>query len=502
MVKAGSYVKAKNLSTFGYIMNYLNIKTSSMAKSIHVDSSLISKWKSGQRQLNEESIYFDDIIKFIAEYDSSNNYATLIKVLTELYPDESVSDESSIIITLRKTLCGNTKVKPVVLLGNVKTFPVAFFDGIEGQQEAVRKLFDSLDETETAGNLTFIDTLAFKWIWSDADFSNFFTNRLLMLLNKGYHAVFVMRYSSVKENFRKFFDSCSPIIFNKNVKWYYVQYYDEPITGFSLILYNHTLSMIGMFAKSLKMTTMVFKDREIILNHSDIADEFINKSLPLFSKHNPFSLSEVISNIQSLRIKNDFYAFLPIPAIIATNEDNIINVLKENKIDKETVLFTKVLMLNSFFRNHSGINNDKSVLKKKYFIFQIEKLIENAKKAYIGSNSLSLACNKNIRIRNEYFANELKMLAKILIENDDFNIALVSEKDNLHLPNMNCWCLQDGFLMQMRDDGFYICNESTIISTSFNALERCIHKIPPERKDKEYVSKYLIELADEIMKQK
>lgn len=494
-------MKSKNISTFGYIVNYLNIKTSLMAKSIHVDSSLISKWKSGQRHFNEESIYFNDVVSFIMNYDEKNCYSTLKIVLTELYPDENISDENNIETILKYALCGNIKSESNILMGNIKTIPIAFFTGIKGQQEAIMKLFDSIDEIETAGNLTFIDTLAFKWIWSDADFSKFFTNRLLMLLNKGYHAVFVMRYSSVKENFRKFFDSCSPIIFNKNVKWYYVQYYDEPIAGFSLILYNHTLSMIGMFAKSLKMTTMVFKDREIVLNHSDIADEFINKSLPLFSKHNPFSLSEVISNIQSLRIKNDFYAFLPIPAIIATNEDNIINVLKENKIDKETVLFTKVLKLNSFFRNHSGINNDKSVHKKKYFIFQIEKLIENAKKAYIGSNSLSLACNKNIRIRNEYFANELKMLAKILIENDDFNIALVSEKDNLHLPNMNCWCLQDGFLMQMRDDGFYISEESTIISTAFNTLERCIHKIPPERRDKQYVSKYLIELADEIMKQ-
>lgn len=493
-------MKSQKLSAFGYIMNYLNIKTSMMAKYIHADSSLISKWKSGQRQIDERSVYFDDVISFIMEYDEKNNYTTLKKVLNELYPDQNSSDDE-IESMLRNALCADTEPDPGIFFGNVKTIPIAVFNGIEGQQKAVLQLFDVLDNTETVGNLTFVDTLAFKWIWNDQEFSRCFTERLLNLLNKGYRAVFVMRYSSSKENFRKFFDSCSSIIFNKNASWYYVQYYDEPIVGLSLTLYNHTLSMTGMFAKSLKMTTLVFKDRETVLNHYDIAGEFIDKSIPLFNRHEPFSLPETILDIQSLRIKNDFYAFLPIPAIIATNAENIIDVLKENNVDESSEVYAKVLELNEFFRNHSGINNDRSILKKKYFIFQIEKLIECAGKSYIGSNSLSLACGMEVKIKKEYFANELKMLSKILLENPDFNIALVSEKDNLLLSNMNCWCLEGSFLMQMRDDGFYICEESTIISTSFNAMERCIHRIPPERKDKEYVSKYLNELADEIMKQ-
>ncbi len=488
------------MSTFGYIVNYLNIKTSLMAKFIHVDSSLISKWKSGQRQINEESVYFNDVVSFIMNYDENNCYSTLKKVLTELYPYEKILDKNNIESMLKYALCGNIKNESNILMGNLKTIPIVFFSGIKGQQEAIMKLFDSIEKTET-GNLTFIDTLAFKWIWIDSEFSKNFTNRLIKLLNRGYHAVFVIRYSSSKENFHKFFDSCISIIFNKNVRWYYVQYYDEPIVGLSIILYNHILSIIGMFSNIFKMTTMVFKDKEIVMNHYEVAKEFTERSIPLFNKSEPFSLPDKILNIHSLSIKKDFYAFLPTPAMIATNVHNISDVLKENNIDENSELFAQVLELNGFFRHHSGINNEDSVLKKKYFIFHIEELIENAEKEVIGSNSLTLACGKEINIKKEYFANELKTLAEILMENSDFNIALVSEKDNLMLPNMNCWCLEGGFLMQMRDDGFYICEESTIISTAFNALERCIHKIPPERKDKEYVSKYLIELADEIMKQ-
>ena len=39
----------RSLSPFGFIMNYLDIRTASLSRSIHVDPSLISKWKTGKR---------------------------------------------------------------------------------------------------------------------------------------------------------------------------------------------------------------------------------------------------------------------------------------------------------------------------------------------------------------------------------------------------------------------------------------------------------------------
>lgn len=38
-------MKQKSLSTLGYIMEQLNLPTVYMAQSVHVDASLVSKWK-------------------------------------------------------------------------------------------------------------------------------------------------------------------------------------------------------------------------------------------------------------------------------------------------------------------------------------------------------------------------------------------------------------------------------------------------------------------------
>ncbi|MGN0605404.1 MAG: hypothetical protein ACI4JM_02665 [Oscillospiraceae bacterium] len=67
-------MKSKKTSTLGYIMDFLNIQTTAMAKSLHVDPSLISKWKSGARQLTEQSVYFDDVIQFLLENSGYDDY--------------------------------------------------------------------------------------------------------------------------------------------------------------------------------------------------------------------------------------------------------------------------------------------------------------------------------------------------------------------------------------------------------------------------------------------
>ena len=48
-------------------MECLHIQTVSMSRAIHVDASLVSKLKSGDRTLTPKSIYFDDIVAYIIE---------------------------------------------------------------------------------------------------------------------------------------------------------------------------------------------------------------------------------------------------------------------------------------------------------------------------------------------------------------------------------------------------------------------------------------------------
>lgn len=60
-------MKNRTLSMIGFFIDSLHIKTVSMAAALHVDASLISKWKNGKRILTDKSMYFDDVIAYFLE---------------------------------------------------------------------------------------------------------------------------------------------------------------------------------------------------------------------------------------------------------------------------------------------------------------------------------------------------------------------------------------------------------------------------------------------------
>jgi hypothetical protein len=85
--------------------------------------------------------------------------------------------------------------------------------------------------------------------------------------------------AELKEHFHEFFEFFSLIVFHRNVNWYYMQYYDAPIVGISQIVVNHAVSMIGMFSNWKIMSTMLFTDGSVVLQHENFANSFISKCI-------------------------------------------------------------------------------------------------------------------------------------------------------------------------------------------------------------------------------
>ena len=53
----------RKLSTLGYLMDRLGLSTAALARRLHVDASLVSKWRSGSRRLSAKSVYFDEVCR-------------------------------------------------------------------------------------------------------------------------------------------------------------------------------------------------------------------------------------------------------------------------------------------------------------------------------------------------------------------------------------------------------------------------------------------------------
>ena len=472
-------------------MEKLNIHTVSMSQVIHVDASLVSKWKSGNRKLSPKSVYFDDIIDYILEESTNTLHQNLKNALLDIYPHETIDNDVKLELKLRELLSSSmprsTSPENKLQSDNSSAVTALLFQNNSGRREAVFKMLDYAYQMTSPGELLFIDSEDFEWLLEDKDFASEFTQKVEELVHRGFHATFVVRYSSYKSRFIHLFDECSPLIFHRNINWYYNEYYDNTMLNYSIYMLNKAISLIG-FSADMDHATMIFTDTSLILKHELFARRVIENCKPIFNYF----------NVSKFRKNGTLYAYLPSPLFISVKPELLKNILEFNGTDEDTIgrcfeLNDKLSGLFSQYMSTDAYNNDSYV-----YIFQIEELLKRARKSEFVSQSLSLACKRKIVITAGQYAEELRNLADMVCNNNHLRIVLASKKDGTFLPNINCWCKQNIWMVQMNKKGLRLSDEYNVVSAASSKWEHCIRQIPSERKEPAAVRQVLLEIADKI----
>lgn len=67
----------KKSSHLSLLLDYMHISAVDLADAIHVDPSLISRWRTKSRQFNRMSTYYSDVIEFVLERDKPLSYQNI-----------------------------------------------------------------------------------------------------------------------------------------------------------------------------------------------------------------------------------------------------------------------------------------------------------------------------------------------------------------------------------------------------------------------------------------
>ena len=94
----------KKLSRLGYLMDRFNITGRELASALHVDFTLVSKWRNLTRTLAPRSIHLKKIVEYFVALDSKTQYSTLLELLTETYPNAQLKSVTEISMFLSKWL--------------------------------------------------------------------------------------------------------------------------------------------------------------------------------------------------------------------------------------------------------------------------------------------------------------------------------------------------------------------------------------------------------------
>lgn len=498
-------MKKRRLSILGFLMEQLNIQTVSLSRELHVDASLVSKWKSGDRALNSNSVYFEEIIAYLISESEKSKHRILRDAISQVYPMENINEEESWASVLRQLLSGSS-LSSASIDHSPKAFagiptPIHTFAKNEGRRKAVGQLLDYAEQLPSPGQFIFIDSEEYKWLLEDIAFSKAFVKRMNALLGKGFTAQFVIHFSAYRERFVQFFEICSLLLFHRNASWYYYEYYDENALRSSIFSLEKAVSLLGLSAAENESFTMLFSDTPSVVEHVTLASSIIGKCEKLFINFPPDKCKDVVEYIRVIRKRGAIYAYLPAPAFVSSNMELLWEILSDNEIEPE--LIEHCLQVNRSMRDmvHSQFSGLLDLPERIIQIFQLEKMERGFLSSSVESLSLTLLGGKQVKVSREQYAKCLRDLVVSLQKHENFEIVFLSEADSVSLPNIdeiNCWCKQNTWMVQMDQDGFRLSDEVSIVNAASITFERCLRKIPPERKEKDSVIKLLNTMAEKL----
>lgn len=495
-------MKKRTYSPLGHIMNSMGIHTLQMAQAIHVDASLISKWKTGNRLFSDKTLYFEEVINYILHQAKNTKNCSLEKVIINFYPHEKITQDN-IEFFLRKILSEkkdiNTNfISNQLLFINTNTISTIMFENNTGKREAIKKMLDYTESLPFPGELLFLDAEEFSWLLEDKDFANEFCQRIVTLLNNGFKAKFIIHYASYREKFIKFFITCSPLIFNRNITWYYCHYFNPTIFNISFFILNKAISLLSLSSNGGYSTTTIFTDISIVLRHKDLVNDTLRHCSLFFTDFKLFQFENLLNDLYKSSRSSAFYSFLPVPAIFSINKDLLIEILNDNKLEQPYIDFC--LKINNKFRKITSqyFSQEKNKNTPFIYIFQLEKLLNRAYSKPFISTSLTLFSNKNIILSSKQYAKVLRTFVHDLDIYPNLQIFLASKKDKFFLPSINCWCQENSWMIQMDKTGFRFSDDASIVSAAITSFILNIQHIPPIRREKSSVKKYLLNIADEI----
>ncbi len=492
----------KTLSVFGHIMNALHISTGSLAHAIHVDPSLVSKWKSGARTLSGKSIYFEDIIAYFMENASAAEHSDLGRVLSSLSPGKTVSTPEQTEYILRQILSGSesllTSDIPLLFSGTDNVASSLTFSGNDGKRRALEKLLDYAEQMQVPGQLTFMDAGNFIWLTEDPAFAENFVNRVSALSAGGFQCRFMIHYDSAQEEFIRFFTVVNSLIFHSNINWCYLPYFNSPLFNISISVLNQTVSLISISSRNQYTSSTLVTNNSMVLAHEGLIQHVLDQCSPVFHSFKLIQFSEIVKNIQVLHRRSGiFYCILSSPAFIAVNRNLLTEILKDNKVSEDTI--AHCLEVSQTFRSITSDNFRSGDNKAPFiFIFRYHRLVTRATRAPFISRSLSLICNQEIVVSPSLFAKQLRLLANALLKYDNLRIILTTDEDQPAIPSIDCWNKQNTWLLQMDENGFRYCEDSGIINAASKFMAYCIQDIPSQRKEPGSVRHYLLDLAREL----
>ena len=185
----------------------MNITGRELANALHVDYSLISKWKNNKRPLTTRSVYLKKIANYILSQESHAKKEFILGLLKEYEPQLNTASPKDIHISLCRWLSEPPQAiqnyHKLMFGYNKNEYHAGFkvYKENEGRRKATLEFLDYVLDMPEGQQLYLISQEEMSWIAEDSDFIIQWNQKLSEVLKKN-HKIKRKKQTSGKTSIR------------------------------------------------------------------------------------------------------------------------------------------------------------------------------------------------------------------------------------------------------------------------------------------------------------
>ncbi|MCB6993849.1 hypothetical protein LI177_10185 [bacterium 210820-DFI.6.37] len=191
-------------SPLSLIMNHLHITSVELACAIHVDPSLISRWRSKQRPFNSSSVHYENVLNYILEKDTRLQYQNIALLLMDHIPDIKIHDRDSAYQALDLWMLGNyhepVVSAPLTDLSNLAVADVGIIKGTKQKKDSLLYLLDSALNLPSKKKLYLLFDDSTDSLLEQRSFYELWIQRLREVVEMGHEVYYIYNSSTFYSN--------------------------------------------------------------------------------------------------------------------------------------------------------------------------------------------------------------------------------------------------------------------------------------------------------------
>ncbi len=487
----------RTLNRLNLLMNTLRISGNEMADCLHVDNSLVSKWRNGRRELRPDTVYMADILRYVVKLDEPGGYPRLRSLLGQEFPENDPSS-GELEAVLRRWLSAPVSAEeqysavqsPVGrMCAGVEKTDDYLLHGSIGARQGSRILMKMAEESGDPNELILLSNSSMDWLFENKEFFSEWVRFCKKIAASGSLKIFV----PVVNPYRVLSDILLRqvgIFALKNVKTVFIPKYKDDTFYYTILLLRRKMAL-QCFSTNPASDDALFRlsaDSRVVGDLEKLAESFLSRSRPLFNQYDFGAYNKYVNEIIGTQESGASQYQYGYPAPLFIEAETLTEILKENRISggEYEEMYHVLSTLNSRAQSRCFVD--------------LDRVARALNKDKVEIPRLSYLIGKPIRVSSGLFRRMMEESIAAIERSDQTEVGLESLDESYGLGDAEV-IAKENLCVYYRTVGsprpvVLEMKEMTCVMSVYSELEAVWNGIPRLNRNKEFCLRKLRELLN------